>query len=389
MSFKTYWMFLAGAVSLIMGFFGTFFGLDQLRLAMHASDKPQPVRLADLGARPPGDNVYVALTDFTPVWEGTLTQAETQDGPWSQVWVPLAPAAGRQQPRPQDVRAVIMFNRIHNEAELEEALDGRPLVGLIKSRGGYAQWQDLRERNPGVALNQCWVVWEDHEPLSVTTAVGIVGVAIPLFALGLCLVIAGSQVTSPADQGAHHVAFMMSPLVLLIAGLARLLRDRRWLSGPAAAVVLAATGIPLFVLGGLVIWQGGFSPLDEMMGRMIGGSFLLDVGFALLVCGCVCGLKAARQPAGMVDEPPTTVDVAAQTDQPQPGRRAAAGYLLGAGAGVLLAGFAWLNQDPAAASTAAILIGAGVTACVLGIFFLWGSQQAGVVDMPDSEQVRN
>src|SRR5437588_11319600 len=113
-SFKSHWLFVGGAVSLILGFFGTFFGLEQLRVAMHASAQPRAVRLADLDGQRPGDNIHVALTDCTPQWTGTLTYAESESGPWTQAWVPLAPAAGRQPPRPQEIRAVVMFNDVHN-----------------------------------------------------------------------------------------------------------------------------------------------------------------------------------------------------------------------------------------------------------------------------------
>jgi len=388
MVLKTYFMLVGGVLGLLLGWFGTFFGLDQLRVAMHASTQPQTIRLADLARHQPGDNNYVALTDFTPLWDGAVTLSDREEGTWSEVYVPLAPAGGRQQPRPQDARAIVMFNHVRGEAELDQALDGRPLIGLIKFRGtGLERY--LAQRNPGLRFDQCWVVWEGHEPWSVRSAVGVVGAAIPLFALGLCLVVAGSQDTAPADQGAHHMMFTMSPLIVLIGGVVRWCRGRRWLSSPAAAAVLAGTGISVFALGGLFIWQAGFFSANEIMGQLIGGALLLDFGFGLLVCGCVCAIKAARRPAVPAEEAPAPVDVAVTAVQQNGARRQTAGYLLGGGAGAILAGFAWLNAAPAAGSTAAIVIGAGVSACIVGAFLRWGGHPVGLDDMPNSEQVRN
>jgi hypothetical protein len=296
------WLFLAGVVCLVVGWAGTFIGIDELRLALQGANPPQTISCAELAARGPGDNAHVTLTDFTARWDGSLTWSNSPNGPWYAVDVPLVPTGRLRGAPPRDICAVITFTNVRNSAQLKKALSRGRLTGMIKSRGQPGNPGFLAQRNPGIRLDRCWAIWEGYRAWSPVAAGGLVGGAVLLFALGVVLIVRGSQPSAPTDQNAQTVAAVMVPLAHILALFSRWCAGQRWLTPALRAGLLAGVGAPLLGAGSVLVVQGGLFSLEGLTGRMLLGTVLFNFGFALLALAFLGSSQSGIPPAPEAEE---------------------------------------------------------------------------------------
>jgi hypothetical protein len=292
---KAYWLFLGGAVCLILGTTGTVLGIKNLQIALRYSKTPQEITYADLIAHGPGENVHIVLTDFTPCREGAVVHPG-QDGKWFQVYLPVGPANRTGPLAAGEIGAILVLRSIHDDKELDRAVAWTRLTGIVESQGGFSHSRELQSFNPGIALNQCWEIVEEHNPWSVLDAIWAMVFSLPGFALGGYLFVRAAIHYSNEDQRTQGVMFVMSPLLLVVGTIHRWSRGRFPASASAKAMLLVASGLCLLVLGGVLIYQFLLLSFRGPTGSMVLGTFSLDIGFALFAVGSLSLLRQKEEP---------------------------------------------------------------------------------------------
>jgi hypothetical protein len=360
---------LGGMVGLLVGFFLTFFGMEGVREAAQAAAVPSEVALPELTAGGVQRNAHVTLTAFTPRRDGCVVYHQEGQETWGLVMVPLGPAHGRSAPQAADVRVIAMTNRLRSQAELDKLLATTRLTGLIRShewRGPSADY--LRSINPGIALDQCWEFWIDKDPWSMSPAAGLSGLGVLFFVLGSLLLYKGvpasSAAPSPDAQATVQVFATMSPLFLILQGIAALVK-RLGISPRTLAILLYAAGLILVPAGFYVIGDA-LASLETFCGQTILGSFLLDLGAAFLLLGVAFHVRSARRTSE--PEAQATGEAAAppSSQQPLAVGRAVGQFLLVFGLMLFIAGV-WIGCTQAVASNlVAGLVGVGVTGSLIG-----------------------
>jgi len=278
-----HWALLGGTLCLITGLAGTMIGIEELRLALLCGKDPRTISCAELASRGPGGNAHITLTGYSARWEGTLTWSRNPEGAWDSVTVPLAPGSGQKCPRPRDVRAVIILSGVRNAQDLQKVLARGKLTGLVKSRGSADKY--LLQRNPGIPADRCWVIWEGRSAWSSAAAGTLLVIAVAAFTLGIVLIVRTAQTETTPELAGTNVIFLMVPLTRLLTWMSAL--GQRWLSPGTRGAVLVMMGIPVLMVGGVLLWKGGLYSLEGSTGQLIVGAVLINTGIALSVLGCL------------------------------------------------------------------------------------------------------
>jgi hypothetical protein len=165
-----------------------FLGYQEWIVFSRGSPTPQRIRLADLTARGPGDNVHVEVTDF--VW-GQNCVTETKQGKWNRVWIPIFPSGAAEQGQ---VRALVKTFHVADEGQLHQMVGRQTVTGVIDNvipgHGlGSAEIAELKKGYPNADLAGLLVIEEGRTfpgPEKVYLLLGIGG---GLLVLGLAAVL--------------------------------------------------------------------------------------------------------------------------------------------------------------------------------------------------------
>lgn len=285
-----YYISMAGTLCLFVGWGFSMVGVDKLHQALHSSAKPVDVTCAQLRSYRPGSNVHITLTKFVPYKEGAVVVSQNARLPGS-VWLPVIPA---DEPKgdPQSIVALISFTHIANEADLERKLANHRVTGLIHSRGDPPYAGTIREFNPGINLERCWVVWQGWEPETVAGALPLVIGCPCLFILGMVLAVTAAlrPVTAPSDGSLSPLAVQSFVFSFAFAAIGDALRwmQRHGFTLGHLAVLSASGGVLAVSTAGFVLgqdWDHVIALTTEMHLAITGGLF----GLGLLASAALLG----------------------------------------------------------------------------------------------------
>ncbi len=295
---------MAGVLCMVIGWGFSLVGVSKLHEATHASAKPTEITCSQLRSYRPGSNTHIALTKFRPYLEGAVIYSETGRLPGS-VWVPLLPADAPKAD-PKYIVAVVQLPHMSDEAAVRRALARTRLTGLLHSRGDLPYAAKIREFNPGVNLEQCWSIWEGHQPEKMDGAIPLLIGCPCLFVLGASYRSWPRRVRAASDSGLPPVLLIFSPL---FSGFFEGLRwiHRLGLSPGRLAVLLTAVGLAAIGTAGFVLyrdWDNVVTPTGGMLAAVTGGL----IGLGLLANAVFVGYAGGRTdpftPAPAPDLPP-------------------------------------------------------------------------------------
>jgi hypothetical protein len=136
-------------------------GWQQRLLLEQGSATPQQIRLADLAAKGPGNNIHVMVTDYV---FGPLPVIEKKRGQWNRVWIPLYPAG--QKENPADIKVIVRSFNLHNDAELAQFYQQKAFTGVITNSiysMGSGEVSELKKGYPGANFNDVWMIDEGRD----------------------------------------------------------------------------------------------------------------------------------------------------------------------------------------------------------------------------------
>jgi hypothetical protein len=146
--------------TLIAGGIVGLLGWQQRTLLQQGSATPQQIRLADLTARGPGDNIHVTVTDFV---FGEQYVVEKKGSRWNRVWIPMFPA---EQQGGGDIKVLMKTFHIADEGQLAGFYGKQTLTGVITNSIhslGSGETEELKKAYPGADLSSVWIVEEGRE----------------------------------------------------------------------------------------------------------------------------------------------------------------------------------------------------------------------------------
>ena len=180
-------------VPLILGAVLFFVGWQEWRLGTKAKTQPQTISATDLGARRPGSNAHIILTNFAPsdgayVYMGQKGGGGAVVGRWQKAWVPAVaqgmPIFGGPMGMPGgpvvggDIRIIIKTTKAGDENELRNIVNQPTLQGLVVNeveRMSGQEKQLLTDSYPGVDFNRCWIVEVGRQPAGVSKVLLFMG----------------------------------------------------------------------------------------------------------------------------------------------------------------------------------------------------------------------
>ena len=141
----------------------------------HAKSEPHEITCARLAESGPGDNAYVAVTDFRL---GEAVTRHHDDGSVIATWVTLVPAGeGEHVPR------VIVTG---SPKEIRSA--GKRLEGIVANEIwslSRQQKEFLKGPYPDVDLNRVWVIEADRTPTGLGSLFLILGIGLVFLLMGI------------------------------------------------------------------------------------------------------------------------------------------------------------------------------------------------------------
>jgi hypothetical protein len=165
-----------------------FLGYQEWIILSRGSPQPQRIRLADLTAKGPGDNVHVEVTDFS--W-GENCVTEEKHGKWNRVWIPIFPGGAANQGQ---VRALVKTFSVADEGQLRQMLRRPTVTGVIDNvipghSLGSAEIAELKKGYPNVDVGTLLVIAEGKTFPSPEKVYLLLGIGGGLLVLGLAAVI--------------------------------------------------------------------------------------------------------------------------------------------------------------------------------------------------------
>jgi hypothetical protein len=165
-----------------------FLGWQEWVVISRGAPTPQPIRLADLAANGPGNNVHVEVNDF--VW-GEDGVVEEKNGKWNRVWVPLFATAG---PNPGPVRVLVKTFHVDNAQQLEQFKRRRTVTGIIENvipghSLGSGEIGELKKSYPNVDAASLLVIEEGRAFPTPEKVYLLLGIGAGLLVLGLAAVL--------------------------------------------------------------------------------------------------------------------------------------------------------------------------------------------------------
>jgi hypothetical protein len=157
---------------LLFGFILVMWSRQEQGLADRARPEPQVLRLEQLIANGPGDNVHVEITEFD---FGAGYVVEEENGSWKEVWIPVYPAPGgvrnAADPPRSPFRVVAKLGKPNSTAELDQYCGQTTrLRGLIPSDSGLGASSDIGQKltnmYPGTDVTRCIILEEGRTPWS-------------------------------------------------------------------------------------------------------------------------------------------------------------------------------------------------------------------------------
>jgi hypothetical protein len=371
---KAYWVFLGGAVCLILGMGGSILGIALLQIALRFSRVPQAISYADLIAHGPGENVHIGLTDFTPRWDGAFYLRGKGDI-LSQVYLPIGPADRGKALTGREIGAILVVQDIHDQKEFNRLYDSTRFTGIVKSFGALSHYSELRRYNPGIVPAQCWQIDGGYEPWSVNASFWTMISSIFAFVLGSFLYVNVAALYSSMDQRTQGVMVAHSPLLLVVGALQHWCRRGLPASAWAKGILFMVIGLSLLALGGVQIYQFLFISHPGLNVAMMLGALSLDVGFALFAGGVFCMLREKEEPASDSSAGASVSGIVAD-DSPTAGgqsrfyRRYFAWGAIGLGAGLFFTALQKHQQEDDNSIGMPVMIGIAVTAGLVGVVLL-------------------
>jgi hypothetical protein len=124
-------------------------------LLQQGKPTPQQLRVGELAANGPGDNIHVTLTDFD---FGDGYVVERKNGRWNRVWIPAFP--DDQAGQVNEIKVLVTTSRVKDEAELERFYQQETVTGIITNS---IHWQgseirELQRSYPDLDVSSLWVV---------------------------------------------------------------------------------------------------------------------------------------------------------------------------------------------------------------------------------------
>lgn len=140
---------------LLAGLFGLL-GYQEYLVHSTSQAEPQRITAAELGAKGPGDNIHVVVTDFEV---GQNYVVEEKNGRWNMVWAPLF-APGKDGDV-SELRVLLRAAGPDNEDELAELLSQGEVQGLITNNlvlWNQTPGQEFTDVYPGADYRKMWLV---------------------------------------------------------------------------------------------------------------------------------------------------------------------------------------------------------------------------------------
>lgn len=101
-------------------------GWQQWSLFSQGKETPQRIKLADLAAKGPGDNIHLEITDF---WLAERGYCElTEGGSWSRIWFAMEPLEAQDG---APVRVLFRSDSIKDQAGITAIQQQQPLRGIL------------------------------------------------------------------------------------------------------------------------------------------------------------------------------------------------------------------------------------------------------------------
>jgi hypothetical protein len=150
---------LVALLALVFGGIFTWVGVQDAIIFSQGSREPQVIRLADLEAQGPGDNIHLTVTDFR---FGPNFVAEEKRGQWNRVWIPVFPE-GQQQDDKKAIKVLVKTFHVKNDNERQVFYQKRNLTGIITNSIHSLDSSELRELQkgyPGVDTSAILVIEE-------------------------------------------------------------------------------------------------------------------------------------------------------------------------------------------------------------------------------------
>jgi hypothetical protein len=161
-----------GAMTLVFGILLGFWGLQEQERRAVGSIPPREIAIRSLIQDRAGANRHVTVTDFRA---GSYV-AQSDHGSWTNVWVPLFPAAARPDNH-EEIKVVLSSRAIEDEAALMRLLQDGRVTGIC-SRVPRTSWgatlgPELVKANGGRRLVSAWEIKEMRKPPGAAWVMGL------------------------------------------------------------------------------------------------------------------------------------------------------------------------------------------------------------------------
>jgi hypothetical protein len=283
---------IAAVLCLLVGWGFTMLGVKELHEALHASAKPVELPCSQLRTYRPGSNIHITLTKFVPYPEGIVIVEHKKIRSWS-VWVPVLPADAPKAD-PKYIVAVVALSGVSDMESLRRAVTRPRWTGILHSQGDLEPYaKSICQRNPGINVENCWVMWEGHQPPEPSIAIFKMIVCPCVFVLGMVLAVLAAlrPLTAPGEVRAPS-QLIQHRAIEALGDVVRWLYRRGFFSG-RSAILLAAAGLAAAGAAGYVLfrdWDNVIGVTTEMYLALLGGL----VGLGLFVCAVLVGFASWR-----------------------------------------------------------------------------------------------
>jgi Zn-finger nucleic acid-binding protein len=150
-----------GIVCLILGGILFFIGWQKKTLAGLGLATPQDIRVADLAAKGPGNNIHVRVTDLE---FGLNYVFEEKNKRWTTVWIPLFPTGADLKGQP---KVLLKTYKASGPPEVDQMAMRKQVQGVITNSIhslGSKELAELRKSYPGADFNNVYIL-EDGETI--------------------------------------------------------------------------------------------------------------------------------------------------------------------------------------------------------------------------------
>lgn len=154
-----------------------FMGYSEWNLAAKVKADPDVVPCAVFESRGPLDNAHLRLTAFQSTEDMYCAYEEQEYGSgYSIVLVPVFPLNRPNDPKNEDLRVILRFYNVQDDADLVQRVDEHVATGISESMGSSLHHEFrsiLKDGYPGIQLDKCHVVNVDQRLPSRSRAMGM------------------------------------------------------------------------------------------------------------------------------------------------------------------------------------------------------------------------